>query len=159
MTPSPTPFKALQVLIVEDEPLLAMDVEMMVEEAGHSVVGEAASLYEVEAMPIEPAPDLALVDMQLARGTNGLDVSRLIQDRWPSAVIVFVTANPKKIPEDFSGAHGVIAKPFSRSGFMSALNYLGEGIADPPPASSQPSSFVAAPSVLEIWSARSQMDG
>jgi AmiR/NasT family two-component response regulator len=158
MNSTTLPFKPLRVLIVEDEPLLAMDVEMMVEEAGHSVVGEAASLYDVEAMTDDTLPDLALVDMQLARGTNGLDVSRLIQDRWPSAIIVFVTANPKKIPEDFSGAHGVIAKPFSRSGFLSALNYLGEGIADPPPASGQPSSFVAAPAVRDVWAARSSID-
>jgi AmiR/NasT family two-component response regulator len=154
MQPTTRTGKTLRVLIVEDEPLLAMDVEMMVEEAGHVVVGEAASLYEVESLADDAAPDLALVDMQLARGTNGLDVSSHIQRRWSSAIIVFVTANPKKIPEDFSGAHGVIAKPFSRSGFLSALNYLGEGIADPPPVSIQPTSFIAAPSVREIWSER-----
>ena len=146
-----TKTRPLKVLIVEDEALLAMDVEMMVEDSGHVVIGEAASLYDVEQMDDGLHPDLALVDMQLARGTNGLDVSSLIQRRWRDAVIIFVTANPKMIPEDFAGAHGVIAKPFSRNGFMSAMNYLGEGLTDPPPSCAKPGDFVAAKALVESW--------
>jgi len=136
--------KPLRILIVEDEALLAMDVEMMVEDSGHIVVGEAASLYDVEKLDDDLAPDLAFVDMHLARGTNGLDVSALIQKRWADAIIIFVTANPGKIPDDFAGAHGVIPKPFSRNDFMSAMSYLGEGIVDPPPSSEKPGEFVTA---------------
>lgn len=136
--------KPLKILIVEDEALLAMDVEMMVEDSGHIAVGEAASLYDVENFDDDLDPDLAFVDMHLAEGTNGLQVSALIQKRWPDAVIIFVTANPLMIPDDFAGAHGVIPKPFSRNGFMSAMNYLGEGIIDPPPSSAKPGDFVTA---------------
>lgn len=145
--------KPLRVLIVEDEPLLAMDVEMMVEDSGHVVIGEAASLYDIEDMATEIEPDLAFVDMQLARGTNGLDVSALIQKRWKNAIIVFVTGNPKMIPPDFAGAHGVIAKPFSRNGFMSAMIYLHEGITDPPPSTAKPIDFVAAQALIDNWAA------
>ena len=126
--------KPLKILIVEDEALLAMDVESMVEDSGHVVVGEAASLYDVEALTADIDPDLAFVDMHLARGTNGLDVSALIQRRRAGTIIIFVTANPAKIPPDFAGAHGVIAKPFTRNTFMSAISYLGEGIIAPPPS-------------------------
>lgn len=146
------PKPPLSVLIVEDEPLLAMDIEMMIEDAGHRVVAEAASLFDVQDLGEETAPDLAFVDLQLARGTNGLDVNALIRRRWPDAIVVFVTANPKKIPEDFAGAHGVIAKPFSHNGFMSALQYLREGVCDPPPVSPQPGSFVASPAFAASWS-------
>ena len=145
--------KLLRVLIVEDEPLLALDVEMMVEDAGHVVVGEGASLHDVEEMGTEVAPDLAFVDMQLADGTTGLEVSALIQKRWTATIIVFVTGNLRMIPPDFAGAHGVIAKPFSRSGFMSAIMYLHEGITDPPPSTAKPIDFVAAQSLLDDWSA------
>ncbi|RYE88687.1 MAG: response regulator [Hyphomicrobiales bacterium] len=139
-----TKSKPLKILIVEDEPLLAMDVEMMVEDAGHVVVAEAASLFDVEELDAEVAPDIAFVDMHLAKGTNGLDVSALIQERWKAAIIIFVTANPAMIPPDFAGAHGVIPKPFSRNGFMSAINYIVEGITAPPPMSLKPGDFVAA---------------
>jgi CheY-like chemotaxis protein len=141
--------KPLKILIVEDEPLLVMDVELMVEDSGHDVVGDAASLHEVEDLTIA-APDLVFVDMQLAKGSSGLDVSALVQTRWPEALIVYVTANPRMIPDDFAGGHGVIAKPFSRSGFMAAMRYLEEGIIAPPPSVSRPVDFVGARS-LDAW--------
>ena len=143
------PKAPLSVLIVEDEALLAMDIEAMVEDVGHSVVAEAASLFDVQALADRTDPDIAFVDIQLAKGTSGLDVSQLIQQRWPNTVIVFVTANPKIIPDDFAGAHGVIPKPFSRTGLMSAMRYIEEGVCDPPPSASQPSSFIAAPGFAE----------
>lgn len=147
------PCAPLNVLIVEDEALLAMDIEAMVEDCGHTVVAEAASLYDVDDLPDTLAPHIAFVDIQLARNTSGLDVARLIRTRWKDALIIFVTANPLKIPEDFAGAHGVIPKPFSRSGLMNAMRYLEEGVCDPPPVSPQPSSFVASPSFAASWTA------
>ncbi|RVT90457.1 response regulator [Sphingomonas crocodyli] len=145
------PLAPLHVLIVEDEALLAMDIEAMIEDSGHRVVAEAASLFDVEELPRDLAPDLAFVDIQLAHGTNGLDVCRHIQASWPGTFIVFVTANPKKIPEDYCGAHGVIPKPFSRNGLMSAMRYIEEGVCDPPPVSPQPASFIASPAFAATW--------
>lgn len=140
------PQAPFRVLIVEDEALLAMDIEAMVEDGGHRVVGEVASLDEVEQLDLALAPDLAFVDIQLARGSSGIDVCALIRGRWAEAVIIFVTANPKKIPDDFAGAQGVIPKPFTRNGLMSALHYIEEGVCDPPPTSPKPGSFIASPS-------------
>lgn len=147
------PQPPLSVLIVEDEALLAMDIEAMIEDVGHHVVAEAASLFEVQALSDTLAPHLAFVDVQLARQTSGLDVARLITRRWPGTFIIFVTANPKKIPDDFAGGHGVIPKPFSRSGLQSALRYIEEGVCDPPPTSPQPSSFLASPAFAASWAA------
>ncbi|MBO9100673.1 MULTISPECIES: response regulator [Rhizobium] len=145
------PKPPLSVLIVEDEALLAMDVGMMVEDAGHTVIGEAASLYEVEELEPPKAPDIAFVDMQLARNTTGLDVCAHIQKRWSHTIIIFVTANPNKIPDDFAGAHGVIPKPFSRHGFMNALWYLQESVCRPPPNAALPGSFLASPHLASTW--------
>jgi len=141
----------LDVVIVEDEPLIAMDIQFMIEDAGHNVLAMAASLREAEALPVDPAPDVAFVDIQLAENSSGFDVSALIQQRWPATFIVFVTANISKIPQDFAGAHGVIAKPFSSHGFLNALQYLQEGISDPPPDMPQPGSFIAAPRIAALW--------
>lgn len=135
----------MKVLIVEDEALLAMDIESMVEDAGHHVVGEAASLREVMALPSSLKPDLAFVDIQLDEGSSGIDVSASLRARWPDVAVVFVTANPKKIPADFAGAHGVISKPFSRNSLLTAIRYLEEGLLRPPPISPAPGSFRAFP--------------
>lgn len=146
------PKAPLDVLIVEDEALLAMDLEAMVEDTGHSVVAEAASLPDVAGLTEELRPNIAFVDIQLARGSSGLDVARLIGQRWPGTIIVFVTANPLKIPGDFAGAHGVIAKPFSRTGLISAMEYIAESVIAPPPAAPQPASFVASDAFAATWS-------
>lgn len=142
---------AMNVLIVEDEMLLAMDIEAMVEDSGHKVLAEAACLEDVEALPHDLDPQLAFVDLHLAHGSDGLDVSRLIQQRWPAALIVFVTANVSKIPKDFSGAHGVIAKPFSHAGVVNAIKYLAEGVFDPPPLAPRPSSLVTSSHLERRW--------
>lgn len=147
------PRPPLSVLVVEDEALLAMDIEAMIEDIGHHVVAEATSLFDVQALSDTLDPNLAFVDIQLARQTSGLDVARLITHRWPDAFIIFITANPKKIPDDFAGGHGVIPKPFSRSGLQSAIRYIEEGVCDPPPTSPQPSSFLASPAFAASWTA------
>lgn len=136
----------LAVLIVEDEALLAMDIAATIEDCGHEVVGEAASLADVEAMHAI-RPDLALVDLHLAHGSSGIDVARLVRTRWPASFVVFVTANPRKIPEDFAGGHGVIPKPFSRDGLMAALRYIEETRDDRQPLS-PPNSFTPSPELL-----------
>ena len=144
---------AMEVLIIEDEMLLAMDIEAMVEDSGHHVLAEAACLKDVEALPANIRPQLAFVDLHLADDSNGLEVSRFIQNRWPDALIVFITANVARIPADFAGAHGVIAKPFSHAGVVNAINYLAEGVFDPPPTTPQPASFVASPNLQRRWAA------
>lgn len=128
------PTAPLNVLIVEDEALLAMDLEAMVEDTGHGVVALGEELH----------PDIAFVDIQLACGSSGIDVARLIGQRWPDTIIVFVTANPLKIPQDFAGAHGVIAKPFSRIGLLSAMHYIASSIIAPPATAPAPPSFIAS---------------
>ncbi|WP_216851015.1 response regulator [Acidisphaera sp. L21] len=141
----------MDVLIVEDEMLLAMDMEAMVEDTGHHVLAEAASLEEVEALPDDINPQLAFVDLHLARGSSGLDVCQVIRRRWPTALIVFVTANVSKIPPDFGGAHGVIAKPFSHAGVINAIDYLANGIFDPPPSVQRPAALVPSPHLELRW--------
>lgn len=141
--PSIQPFR---VLIVEDEALLAMDIEGVVRDAGHVAVGEAADLDDVRALPDTTAPDLAFVDLQLARGSSGLDVCRYVLVRWPATTVVFLTANDRLIPTDFAGGHGIIGKPFTSAGLGAAIRYLEEGVRRPPPKLASPSIFRASDS-------------
>lgn len=145
------PLPPLGVLIVEDEGLIAMDIAAIVEDGGHRVVAEAASLHEVEELPDDLGIHLAFVDVQLARHTSGIDACRLVLERWPNTIVVFVTANPKKLPDDYAGAHGVIAKPFTLASLASAIVYIEEGVCRPPPLSSCPSAFFETPAFAATW--------
>jgi len=142
------PAPPLQVLIVEDEALLAMDIEAMVEDSGHAVIAAAAALSEVQAMSALPAPDLVFIDVQLAQGSSGLSVSEFVRHRWPNATIIFITANPKKLPDDLAGALGIIPKPFSRAGLMRAMGYIEQSVCDPPPRMPLPASLIVTPAGL-----------
>lgn len=136
---------SLGVLIVEDEALLALDLEAIIDEAGHRVIGDAMCLADLEALDGLASPELAFVDLHLADGDLGTDACRWIRQRWPSTVIVFVTANAGELGDDFGGGHGVIPKPFSQAGVTAALRYLEEAISDPPPSLQAPSSFSPSP--------------
>src|SRR5690606_35448877 len=95
----------LKILIVEDEALLAMELEDIVHESGHTVIGCAASFRDATEILASQEPDVALVDINLTDGPTGIDVARYIGDQCKSTV-VFLTANPKRIPTDFAGALG-----------------------------------------------------
>jgi len=91
----------LKVLIVEDEALLAMELESLVEEAGHQVVGWATSSAEAKAMVATTDADIAFVDIHLTDGPTGVEIAEHIRESQRS-VVVFMTANPKRIPDHFA---------------------------------------------------------
>lgn len=105
------PGSAVKVLIVEDQALLAMELDHVLTESGHWVVGCADDAAIAFALADEDRPQVALVDVNLRDGLTGPQIARQLIERHDTAVI-FITANPEQIPEGFSGAIGVITKPF-----------------------------------------------
>lgn len=134
----------LNVLIVEDEAVLALDLQGTIEDAGHNVVGWAMNAGEARRMVVEGGIDVAFVDIQLGDGPSGIEVAEFIRGTSDSTVI-FLTANPTRIPEHFAGAVGVIAKPYTVAGLAQALKYLQEGVRSPPPAVEPPPLLRLAP--------------
>ncbi|MBO9707009.1 MAG: response regulator [Caulobacter sp.] len=142
--------RPLDVLIVEDEVLLATELEFLVEEVGCHTVGHAMSSDEAVSMAHDLHPDLALVDVHLRDGPTGVEVVRRIHDDC-GGVALFMTANLKRLPDDFAGACGVIGKPYSQHGVRTALSYLTtclrEGRAPGPP----PIGLELAPAYSALW--------
>src|ERR687890_86310 len=115
--------KPLRILVVEDEILIALELESLLQDLGHDVVGIAASSKDALSLGRELKPDLAFVDIHLADGPTGVDVARYLADEH-QVTVLFMTANAKRIPEDFAGAWGVIAKPYTERGVREALAYV-----------------------------------
>ena len=83
------------VLIIEDEPLIAIDIQMLVEELGHRVVSIARTRDEAVAAVKGSKPGLILADIQLADGSSGLDaVNQILNDF--SVPVIFITAYPER---------------------------------------------------------------
>ncbi|MBA1155889.1 response regulator [Microvirga mediterraneensis] len=118
--------KPLRILIVEDEILIALELESLLQDLGHEVVGMAASSEEALSLGQKLRPDLAFVDVHLADGPTGVDVARSLSANH-RVTVLFMTANAKRIPEDFAGARGVIAKPYTERGVREALSYVMAG--------------------------------
>lgn len=83
------------VLIIEDEPLIAIDIQMLVEELGHRVIHVARTHLEAVEAAREVEPGLILADIQLADGSSGLEAVNQILGRL-SVPVIFVTAYPER---------------------------------------------------------------
>jgi CheY-like chemotaxis protein len=87
---------ASKVAIIEDEPLIAMDLENMVESLGHQVVGLARTKAEAVALARSARPGLVLADIRLADGTSGLDAVNEILETF-GVPVIFITAYPETL--------------------------------------------------------------
>ena len=85
-----------RVLIIEDEPLIAHDIETLVEDLGHEVLGVARTRTEAVDMAGRTNPGLVLADIQLADGSSGIDAVNDIIKTFDVPVI-FITAFPERL--------------------------------------------------------------
>jgi CheY-like chemotaxis protein len=113
---------ATSVLIIEDEPIIALDIEAMVEELGHDVTGIARTHKEAIALVKTRRPGLVLADIQLADGSSGLEAVNEILTSIDVPVI-FITAYPERLltgnkPEPAF----LITKPFQPEAVKAAIS-------------------------------------
>jgi CheY-like chemotaxis protein len=87
---------ATDVLVIEDEPMIAMDLESIVEGLGHKVMAVARTHAEALKAIAHEKPGLVLADIQLADGSSGLDAVNEIL-RTISVPVIFVTAYPQRL--------------------------------------------------------------
>lgn len=110
------------VLIIEDEPIIAMDLETIVRDLGHSVTGVAVTRDEAVAQALADRPGLVLADIQLADDSSGIDAVKDILAEF-SVPVIFITAFPERLltgerPEPTF----LITKPFQRSTVKAAIS-------------------------------------
>ncbi|MGN6102384.1 MAG: response regulator [Devosia sp.] len=87
---------ATDILIIEDEPLIAMDIEQLVESLGHNVTGIARTHREAVSMFGKTHPRMILADIQLADGSSGIDAVNDILTTQ-SVPVIFITAFPERL--------------------------------------------------------------
>ena len=87
---------ATDVLIIEDEPVIAADIEALVKELGHTVVDIAATRTEAVDAVARKTPGLVLADIQLADGSSGIDAVKDILARF-NVPVIFITAFPERL--------------------------------------------------------------
>jgi CheY-like chemotaxis protein/DNA-directed RNA polymerase specialized sigma24 family protein len=110
------------VLIIEDEPLISMQLEDLVRSLGHEICGTAATRTQAQEVVAERTPGLVLADIQLADGSSGLDAvdDILAIDSVP---VIFITAYPERLlTGDRPEPTYLVTKPFQESTVRAAIS-------------------------------------
>ncbi|MDX3927098.1 MAG: response regulator [Shinella sp.] len=84
------------IMIIEDEPLIALDLAYMVNNMGHRVTGIARTQAEAESLWRDSQPGLILADVRLADGSSGIDAVNNILART-NLPVIFITAYPERL--------------------------------------------------------------
>lgn len=84
--------QALKILIVEDEPIIALDIREIIEEAGHSCCGIAKNVSKAQTLLVEEECDLVLLDISLAENSSGIDLAKQLNEKY-SIPFVFISSH------------------------------------------------------------------
>ncbi|WP_135502844.1 response regulator [Roseovarius aestuariivivens] len=112
-----------KVMIIEDEAIIAMDLESIVAEMGHKVTGVARTERGALDLAAKEIPDLILSDIQLADSSSGIDAVNQILKLHGDRPVIFITAFPERLltgegPEPAF----LISKPYSEEQVRSAVS-------------------------------------
>jgi CheY-like chemotaxis protein len=111
-----------KVLIIEDEPLIAMDLESLVRDLGHDVSAIATTHSEAVEAAVAHRPTLVLADIQLADDSSGIDAVKDILNEF-AVPVIFITAFPERLlTGDRPEPAFLITKPFQRSSVKAAIS-------------------------------------
>ncbi len=113
---------SFNVLIVEDQPLVALNLQDTVEELGHNAVGIASNMYQ--ALLLAKDVDMALVDVNLEDGPTGPIVGRTLVEA--DVTVLFMTSDPGLLRGGVPGALGVIQKPVPDLELIGAIQYAAD---------------------------------
>lgn len=110
------------VLIIEDEPLISMQLEDLVRSLGHDICGTAATRTQAAEVVSENTPGLVLADIQLADGSSGLDAVDDIL-KLESIPVIFITAYPERLlTGDRPEPTYLVTKPFREQTVRTAIS-------------------------------------
>ena len=112
-----------RVMVIEDEAIIALDLQSIVAEMGHKITGVAATHSSAVDLFAKERPDLILSDIQLADGSSGIDAVNDILKTAGDIPVIFITAFPERLltgerPEPAF----VITKPYSEEQVRSAVS-------------------------------------
>lgn len=109
------------VLVVEDEPLVRMDITLAMVDAGFSVIEVPDAEQAIELLETRGSIGLVFTDVELAGTLNGFELAETIKQRWPE-IPVLVTSGRASPPEDI--ADSFIAKPYDTNVVISQARAL-----------------------------------
>ena len=113
-----------RILIIEDEPIIAMDIEMIVRDLGHDVVAVATTHAEAVAEAQKHQPGLVLADIQLADNSSGIEAVQEILTAM-TVPVIFITAFPERLlTGDRPEPAFLLTKPYQPATLRAAISQV-----------------------------------
>jgi CheY-like chemotaxis protein len=121
----PAPVKPLRIAIAEDNWFVAEHLRSELAALGHSVVGLARTGEELVELVARERPHVALVDIRLADGSDGLAAAQEIQERFTTPAIA-ATGELTVAQAEAAGLLGLLRKPYTSAGLCAVLEAATE---------------------------------
>jgi CheY-like chemotaxis protein len=123
----------MDILIVEDEPIIAISLAVVLESAGHTIIGPVRTRLEAVELCRKQRPTIALLDINLEGRFDGIELARSLQQQGiPS---VFLSAQHAQALANRDAALGFIAKPYTAANVCDSLEIVAAMLAGrAPPA-------------------------
>ena len=112
----------MRILIVEDEPLIALNTQADLEAAGHTVTGIAMTSREAFRLAETDRPDLILMDVRLAEG-NGVEAAQVIHAHW-GILSLFATSYADISESVGNAAIGCLRKPYDQRSLVQSIQIV-----------------------------------
>ncbi len=109
--------KKMNILIVEDESIVALEIESYLKTLGHHIAGIATSAEKALSLLEEEPVDVVMMDICIKGDTDGVETATIIKNRYPNTEIIFLTAHMDDYNIDRAIAIDPVAylsKPFKR---------------------------------------------
>lgn len=112
-----------KILIIEDEAIIAVDLQAIVADMGHRITGVAPTRKAALDIFARERPDLILSDIKLADGSSGIDAVNEILSAATDVPVIFITAFPERLlTGDRPEPAFVITKPYTEEQVKSAVS-------------------------------------
>ncbi|MBE1445429.1 ANTAR domain-containing response regulator [Paenibacillus sp. OAS669] len=110
------------IVVVDDDPIIRMDIREMLEEEGYAVAGEAKNGEEAVALVARLKPDLVIMDVKMPV-MNGIKASRIIRKMQDTSVLLLTAYSQKELVQDAksAGVAAYLVKPVSEEDLIPAV--------------------------------------
>ena len=109
------------VLIVDDEPLIRMDLADMVEESGYGVLEAADADEAIRLLEAHPAIRILVTDIEMPGSMDGLKLAAAVRERWPPVAIIVTSGRVRPGADELPSEAVFLGKPYRRVAMSAAL--------------------------------------
>jgi len=110
----------LKILLVEDEPLILMDVQNQLQEAGHEVISVSNADSAIEVL-VGSLIDVVLTDIDMPGSMDGLRLAAAVRSRWPPVQIVVMSGKRRPTRDELPNRARFIEKPLHTPDLLQAV--------------------------------------